>query len=114
MAISSLETKPHLRKNNRIKSIHSSLIYLFIYYGTEIAMEGVHDPDSRSPHFHFLDTCENDRCVEYIKIDEEGNKMEVLLNVSEKEIKVKEALRAAAYNSSGRELARIIYKDCHS
>ena len=24
-AISSLETKPHLRKNNRIKSIHSSL-----------------------------------------------------------------------------------------
>ena len=45
----------------------------------------------RSPHFHFPDTYENDRCVEYIKIDEEGNKMEVLLNVSEKEIKVKEA-----------------------
>ena len=45
----------------------------------------------RSPHFHFPDTYENDRCVEYIKIDEEGNKMEVLLNTSEKEIKVKEA-----------------------
>lgn len=32
-----------------------------------------------------------DAYVEYIKIDEEGNKMEVLLNTSEKEIKVKEA-----------------------
>lgn len=42
-------------------------------------------------NFHFPDTYENDRCVEYIKIDEEGNKMEVLLNTSEKEIKVKEA-----------------------
>ena len=39
--------------------------------------------------FHFLDTYKNDRCVEYIKLDEEGNKIEVLLNASEEEIKVK-------------------------
>lgn len=45
----------------------------------------------QKPTFPFPDTYENDRCVEYIKIDEEGNKMEVLLNTSEKEIKVKEA-----------------------
>ena len=32
---------------------------------------------------------ENDRCVEYIKLDEEGNKIEVLLNASDEEIKVK-------------------------
>ena len=43
----------------------------------------------RSPHFHFPDTYKNDRCVEYIKLDEEGNKIEVLLNASEEEIKVK-------------------------
>ena len=43
----------------------------------------------RSQHFHFPDTYKNDRCVEYIKLDEEGNKIEVLLNASEEEIKVK-------------------------
>ena len=30
---------------------------------------------------------ENDRCVEYIKLDEKGNKIEVLLNASDEEIK---------------------------
>ena len=34
-------------------------------------------------------TAEDDRCVEYIKLDEEGNKIEVLLNASDEEIKVK-------------------------
>ena len=31
----------------------------------------------------------NDRCVEYIKLDEEGNQIEVLLNASEEKVKVK-------------------------
>ena len=43
----------------------------------------------QKPHFYFPDTYENDRCVEYIKIDEEGNKMEVLLNASDEDVKVK-------------------------
>lgn len=29
------------------------------------------------------------KCAEYIKLDEEGNKIEVLLNASDEEIKVK-------------------------
>lgn len=93
-----------------------------IYYGTEIAMEGAHDPDCRrcmpweeldteenqkritqmqklialrkseatfkSLHFHFPNTCEEKRCVEYVKLDEDGNKIEVLLNCGEKAMKV--------------------------
>lgn len=43
----------------------------------------------RSLHFHFPNGYENDRCVEYIKLDEEGNKIEVLLNASDEGIKVK-------------------------
>lgn len=43
----------------------------------------------RSPHFHFPNTYENGRCVEYVKIDEEGNKIEVLLNASNENVKVK-------------------------
>ena len=42
----------------------------------------------RSPHFHFPDNYENERCVEYIKIDEDGNSMEVLINASENPIKI--------------------------
>ena len=42
----------------------------------------------RSPHFHFPDNYDNDRCVEYIKIDEYGNSMEVLINASENPIKI--------------------------
>ena len=42
----------------------------------------------RSPHFHFPHSYENDRCVEYIKIDEDGNRMEVLINASDVPIKV--------------------------
>ena len=94
-----------------------------IYYGTEIAMEGAHDPDCRRcmpwseiesdenqerivtinrlimlrrnektcriPHFHYPNTYENGRCVEYVKIDEEGNKIEVLLNASNENVRVK-------------------------
>lgn len=94
-----------------------------IYYGTEIAMEGGHDPDCRrcmpwdeietkenqykisemkklitlrrndsacrSPYFHFPNEYDNPRCVEYIKLDENGNKVEVLLNCSKEDVTVK-------------------------
>ena len=130
--LDSHDTERLMNRFHDLDKFYQQLAILFtlpgspcIYYGTEIAMEGAHDPDCRrcmpwseinseenqekiatmrklimlrrnektcrSPHFHFPDTYENDRCVEYIKIDEEGNKMEVLLNTSEKEIKVKEA-----------------------
>ncbi len=42
----------------------------------------------RSPYFHFPHNYENERCVEYIKIDEYGNRMEVLINASDEPIKV--------------------------
>ena len=87
-----------------------------IYYGTEIALEGKHDPDCRrcmpweaiesgqyndriavlkklialrkqeptfkSRNFHFPNRIENTRVIEYIKIDDNGNKIEVLFNCS--------------------------------
>ena len=96
-----------------------------IYYGTEIAMEGTHDPDCRRcmpwdeidseenqqkiatmqkliqlrkneiacrrPHFHFPNSYKNERCVEYIKLDEDGNKIQILLNASDKNVEVKQA-----------------------
>ncbi|MBM6752164.1 glycoside hydrolase family 13 protein [Mediterraneibacter glycyrrhizinilyticus] len=43
----------------------------------------------RSLHFHFPGNYENPRCVEYIKLDEEGQKTEILLNCSEVPVKVK-------------------------
>ena len=45
----------------------------------------------RSLHFHFPDRVENRRCVEYIKLDEDGRKTEVLLNCSDEKIEIKEA-----------------------
>lgn len=95
-----------------------------IYYGTEIAMEGGHDPDCRrcmpwqeldseenrqriaemkklislrkqepsfkSLYFHFPGNYQEKRCVDYIKLDEQNQKTEVLLNCSEDSIKVEE------------------------
>lgn len=95
-----------------------------IYYGTEIAMEGGHDPDCRrcmpwdeleekenqekislvrslirmrkdeeacrSLYFHFPGEYENDRCVEYIKLDGRRNEIEVLLNCSKEDMNVRE------------------------
>lgn len=88
-----------------------------IFYGTEIVLEGKHDPDCRrcmpwneiesgqfdnkiniikqliklrkeeqlfkSRNFHFPNTIKNDRVIEYIKVDEYGNKIEVLFNCSD-------------------------------
>ena len=112
------------RLMNRLKNLnvfYQQLAVLFtmpgspcIYYGTEIAMEGGHDPDCRrcmpwdemdseenrkcleemkklislrksektfkSLYFHFPDTNREKRCVEYIKLDDAGNKIQVVLN----------------------------------
>ncbi len=112
------------RLMNRLKNLdvfYQQLAVLFtmpgspcIYYGTEIAMEGAHDPDCRrcmpwdeldseenqkrlkemkklislrktektfkSLYFHFPDTYREKRCVEYIKLDDAGNKIQVVLN----------------------------------
>ncbi len=45
----------------------------------------------RSLHFHFPGRYENRRCAEYIKLDEEGRKTEVILNCSDEAAKVGEA-----------------------
>ena len=42
----------------------------------------------RSLYFHFPNEYENRRCVEYVKLDEAGKKLEVILNCSEEEIEI--------------------------
>ncbi len=93
-----------------------------IFYGTELGMEGGHDPDCRrcmnwdeeksekeekcfsavrtlielrrredmfrSLYFHFPDEISEKRCIEYIKLDQDGNRIEVLLNSEEKPVSV--------------------------
>ena len=128
--LDSHDTERLINRLHNLDIFYQQLAILFtlpgspcIYYGTEIAMEGAHDPDCRrcmpwseiesdenqerigtinrlimlrrnektcrSLHFHFPNTYENGRCVEYVKIDEEGNKIEVLLNASNENVRVK-------------------------
>ena len=57
----------------------------------------------RSRNFHFPNTVKNDRVIEYIKIDEWGNKLEVLLNCSDGIIAVddnKEVLFSNLYSNN--------------
>ena len=44
----------------------------------------------RSLYFHFPCEYENDRCVEYIKLDGHQNEIEVLLNCSKEDMNVRE------------------------
>ncbi|MSS63421.1 glycoside hydrolase family 13 protein [Velocimicrobium porci] len=94
-----------------------------IYYGTEIAMEGAHDPDCRrcmpweeiekgtydeeieqiktliklrkshaalrSRNFHFPNTIDDDRVVEYIKLDGQQS-VKVIMNCGEHAVLIKE------------------------
>ena len=121
--LDSHDTERLMNRFHDLDKFYQQLAILFtlpgspcIYYGTEIAMEGAHDPDCRrcmpwseieseenqkkiatmrklimlrrnekvcrSLHFHFPNGYENDRCVEYIKLDEEGNKMPSLLGMA--------------------------------
>lgn len=119
---------------NRAKDIDvffQQLVILFtmpgspcIYYGTEIALPGAHDPDCRrcmpwdelvrpenqakiedlkklislrraeatfrSLHFHFPNEISEKRCVEYIKLTEDGDKTEVILNCCGKELELED------------------------
>ena len=129
--LDSHDTERLMNRFHDLDKFYQQLAILFtlpgsvcIYYGTEIAMEGAHDPDCRrcmpwseieskenqekintvrslitlrkkekmcrSPYFHFTDKYENKRLLEYIKIDEEGNKIEVLLNASDTDVKINE------------------------
>ena len=108
--LDSHDTERLMNRFHDLDKFYQQLAILFtlpgspcIYYGTEIAMEGAHDPDCRrcmpwseieseenqkkiatmrklimlrrnekvcrSLHFHFPNDYENDRCVEYIKLD---------------------------------------------
>lgn len=48
------------------------------------------EPSFKSLYFHFPGNYQEKRCVEYIKLDEQNQKTEVLLNCSEDSIKVEE------------------------
>ena len=127
--LDSHDTERLISRVKNINVFYQQLAVLFtmpgspcIYYGTEIVLEGKHDPDCRrcmpwdeiesgqydskinimkkliklrkeeqlfkSRNFHFPNTIKNDRVIEYIKIDEWGNKLEVLLNCSDQIISV--------------------------
>jgi len=127
-----LDSHDTQRLRNKVKSIdefYQQLAIVFtmpgspcIFYGTEIAMEGKHDPDCRrcmpweeikggiydeeitimkqliafrkhtkaakSRHFHFPNKRKESRLVEYIKIDEDGKQIEILINAQDKDIPV--------------------------
>lgn len=128
--LDSHDTERLMNRSRDLDKFYQQLAILFtlpgspcIYYGTEIAMEGAHDPDCRrcmpwseieskenvekiatmkslimlrrkekicrSRYFDFPNNYKNERCVEYIKLDEEGNKIEVLVNASDDDVKVK-------------------------
>lgn len=93
-----------------------------IFYGTELGLEGGHDPDCRrcmpwdelesahageflepvkalitlrknektfrSLYFHFPNEIPEKRCIEYIKLDDDGNQIQILLNGEKKAIPV--------------------------
>lgn len=141
--LDSHDTERLMNRYRNLDIFYQQLAILFtmpgspcIYYGTEIAMEGGHDPDCRrcmpwdeldsaenearilqmkrlislrkreqtfkSLHFHFPGTYGEERCVEYVKVDEAGEKTEVLLNCGENAIKVRnggEVLFARGYEN---------------
>ena len=128
--LDSHDTERLMNRFHNLDIFYQQLAILFtmpgspcIYYGTEIAMEGGHDPDCRrcmpweelgetenqerireikqlinlrknentfrSLYFHFPCEYGNRRLIEYIKLDEKGNQIQVLLNCTEEDIKVK-------------------------
>ena len=42
----------------------------------------------KSLYFHFPDTYKESRLVEYVKLDDEGNQLEILLNCTKEEVKI--------------------------
>lgn len=127
--LDSHDTERLMNRLNNLDIFYQQLAVLFtmpgspcIYYGTEIAMEGAHDPDCRrcmpweeldtvenqrrihetktlielrrketafkSLYFHFPNTYKESRLVEYVKLDDEGNQLEILLNCTKEEVKI--------------------------
>ncbi|MFR5059294.1 glycoside hydrolase family 13 protein [Faecalimonas umbilicata] len=70
----------------------------------------------RSLYFHFPNTYREARLVEYVKLDDEGNQVEILLNGTEKDLDVKqqgEVLFARAYdNGKLRKNGTLIRRGC--
>ena len=141
--LDSHDTERLMNRLHNLDRFYQQLAVLFtmpgspcIYYGTEIAMEGGHDPDCRrcmpwgelnlkenqekiremqtlitlrkkeaafrSLYFHFPNTYREARLVEYIKLDEAGNQVEILLNGTEKDLNVQkqgEVLFARGYEA---------------
>lgn len=128
--LDSHDTERLMNRFHNLDIFYQQLAILFtmpgspcIYYGTEIAMEGGHDPDCRrcmpweeldtienrkritalktlismrktedtcrSLYFHFPNEYKQKRCIQYVKLNESGKKLEVLLNCSKEEIKIK-------------------------
>ena len=122
--LDSHDTERLISRVKNINVFYQQLAVLFtmpgspcVFYGTEVALQGKHDPDCRrcmpwdeiesghydnkiniikeliklrkkeqlfkSRNFHFPNTVKNDRVIEYIKIDEWGNKLEILINCSD-------------------------------
>lgn len=127
--LDSHDTNRLINKVGNIDTFYQQLAVLYtmpgspcIYYGTEIALEGEHDPDCRrcmpwdaiesgqyddriaeikkliqlrkseptfkSRNFHFPNSIDNPRVIEYIKLDEDNNKIEVLFNCDDKPVQV--------------------------
>ncbi len=127
--LDSHDTERLMNKCRDLDIFYQQLAVLFtmpgspcIYYGTEIALEGAHDPDCRrcmpweeidsdenqerialvrsliclrmqedacrSLYFDFPHMYSQKRCVEYIKLDQAGKQIEVLLNCGEEPIEI--------------------------
>lgn len=127
--LDSHDTERLMNKCRDLDIFYQQLAVLFtmpgspcIYYGTEIALEGAHDPDCRrcmpweeigsdenqeriasvrslihlrmqedacrSLYFDFPHRYSQKRCVEYIKLDQAGKQIEVLLNCGEEPIEI--------------------------
>lgn len=128
--LDSHDTERVMNRFHNLDMFYQQLAVLFtmpgspcIYYGTEIAMEGGHDPDCRrcmpwseleskenqeriramqtlirmrmqeqacrSLYFHFPQEYSQERCVEYIKLNQDGQRIEVLLNCGDQPIEVR-------------------------
>ncbi len=48
------------------------------------------DPACRSPYFHFPGKHAETRCVEYVKLDDQGNRIQVILNCTENMVDIPE------------------------
>lgn len=125
--LDSHDTERLINRTKNIDVFYQQLAILFtmqgspcIYYGTEIVMEGAHDPDCRrcmpwdeimdsqyddkintikqlielrtlepalrSKNISFTDKYEGKRIIEYIKLDDQGSEIQIILNATDEPI----------------------------